>query len=94
VKSKKNKKGLFTPEDKECYNTKKNQKKSIKNKKEEDKKMAQLLERLKTYEIPPHIAEQLGLGKDWKNSVSQELLQHILTSLDKYQNVMKKLSDK
>lgn len=56
--------------------------------------MAQLLERIKDYEIPPHIAQQLGLGKDWKNNVSPEFLKQVLNSVDQYKNVLKKLSDK
>ena len=83
----------FTSEEEKCYNTKKHLGKTRK-KKEEVVSMAQLLERLEQYEIPPHIAQQLGLSKDWKKSVSTELLQHIITSLEKYENVMKRLSDK
>jgi hypothetical protein len=60
----------------------------------EVEKMAQLLERIKDYEIPPHIAQQLGLGKDWKNNLSPEFLNQVLNSVDQYKNVLKKLSDK
>lgn len=60
----------------------------------EVEKMAQLLERIKDYEIPPHIAQQLGLGKDWKSNLSPEFLNQVLNSVDQYKNVLKKLSDK
>lgn len=86
-------KELFTPDGQGCYNSQTREENSGKSKKEE-KTMTQLLERLEQYEIPPHIEQQLGLSKDWKKSVSSELLQHLLESLQKYENVMKRLSDK
>ncbi|MGF9822580.1 hypothetical protein ABE430_20310 [Brevibacillus agri] len=56
--------------------------------------MAQVLERLKTYEVPPHIAKELGLSNNWKENVSEEFLQKVVKSVNQYKDVLKRLSDK
>lgn len=61
---------------------------------EEEIIMTQLLERMKHYNVPPSIAKELGLEKDWKENLSPDFLKQVLQSVDQYKNVLKKLSDK
>lgn len=90
----------FTGPDRKCYNTDKADIEvsaelvTEEAEKMEVESMAELLERMNNYEIPPHIAQQLGLGKDWKKNVSKEFMQQVLHSVNQYKSVLKKLSDK
>lgn len=82
----------FTEPNGECYNT--GTEFATDSDEKEGITLSQLLERMKTYEVPPHIARQLGFDQNWKDKVSEEFLRTVLKSVDKYQNVLKKLSDK
>lgn len=56
--------------------------------------VAELINRIKTYDVPPHIERELGLEKGWRDNLSKEFLSKALKSTKKYNNLLKRLSDK
>ncbi len=58
----------------------------------EEAAVTELVRRINSIQIPPHILSELGLDKDWQKKVSPELQKRILETAQKYKKVLKELS--
>jgi hypothetical protein len=58
----------------------------------EEELMTEFIRKIEKLELPPHVLRDLGLKDDWKKEVSQDFLCHVVSTAEKYKNVLKELS--